>query len=319
MKTKKVIENIIAGINKNVKNKKWDCLYNECTENAINSHILQKNGILNQIAPHGFIYEIKPKDVFTWENLGFKELTYFKRIGTSQAHSFSTFCNKHDTEIFKAIETHPIDFTDYNINLLFAFRTLASFMRREEIILEKHKRLYNSHIIQANPHNQESQRITKEFIDLHEILIHIRNKEHELFTNDIENSQENFTFIELNYPLKEIYSSTVLSSPTLNSIYVNIFPYNSQTKILIFYLTKSEDKWTTEFVDGWKDLNETELEFKLTTYLLTKCENWGISETLYDNIDSETEKKIIENTQSFLKKQEKALDNSFLLDFNIFK
>ncbi|UKB82108.1 hypothetical protein LF887_13940 [Chryseobacterium sp. MEBOG06] len=318
MKSNKVIEKIIAGINKNVKNKKWNCLYNGCSENAINSHILQKNGILNQIAPNGFIYEIKPKDVFKWENLGFNELTYFKHIGTSQAHSFPTFCNYHDTEIFKVIETHPIDFTNYKNNLLFAFRTLASFMRREEIILEKHKRLYNSNTIQAIPYNQGSQRITKEFIDLHEMLIHIRNKEHELFINDIENSEENFTFIEFNYPLKEVYSSTILSSPNLNSIYVNVFPYNSHTKILIFYLTKSEDKWTTEFVDGWKNLNETELEFKLTTYLLTKCENWGISETLYESIDSETENKIIESTQSVLKKQKIMLDNSFSLDFNIF-
>lgn len=318
MKEKKVVERIIAGINKNVREKKWKCMYKDCSENSINSHILQKNGILNQIATDGFIYEIKPKDVFSWENLDYKELTYLKRISTNNAHSFPTFCNKHDTEIFKEIESHPIDFTNYNNNLLFAFRTLLSFMRREEIILEKQNRLYNSNTLQASPNNKESMIITKEFIDLHNALIPFREKEYELFMNDLENSQRNFTCIELTYPLKETYSTSIINSPNLNSIYVNIFPYDSHLKILMFYYTKSEDDWTIDFINSWKDLDEKTFELKLLTFLLTKCENWGISENVYDKIDLESETKIIEITQNFSKKHSIMFNHSYLLDFTIF-
>lgn len=318
MKAKKVVEKIIAGINKNVRNIKWKCLCRGCDEIAINSHILQKNGILNQIAPNGFIYEIKPKDVFKWENLQYKELTYFKNVSTNQAHCFPTFCNNHDTNLFKAIESHPIDFEDYYNNLLFAYRTLVSFIRREQIVYEKQKRLYNSNTIQYNPYNNEVQRVTKEFIELHEALEILRNKEYELFIKDLENSEKNFTVIELTYPLKEVYSSAIISSPVLTSIYVNIFPYDGQTKILLCYYTKSEDIWTTEFIESWKDLDENELELKLTTFFLTRCENWGISEKVYDNIDLETENKIIEITQNFKLKQINMFNTSYSVGFSIF-
>lgn len=318
MKEKKTIEKIIAGINKNVKNIKWKCLITGCGENSINSHILQKNGVLNQIAPNGFIYEIKPKDVFKWESLEFKELTYFKKISINQAHSYPTFCIHHDTEIFKSIECHPIDFTDYKNNLLFAFRTLVSFMRREEIALEKEKRLYNSNILQASPANQIPLSISKEHIELHEYLIKIRNDEYELINSDIESGEENFTYLELNFPLKEVYSSSIISSPNLTSIYVNIFPYNFQTKILILVNKNSIDQWTTDFINSWMDLNEKDFELKLTTHLLTKCENWGISEKAFNNINQEVNKNIIETTQSFTIKKNNMLNNDFLLDFNIF-
>lgn len=318
MKETKVVEKIIAGINKNVREKKWKCMYKACSEPSINSHILQKNGILNQIAPNGFIYEIKPKDVFSWENLDYKELTYFKKISTNKAHSFPTFCNKHDTEIFKVIESHPIDFTNYNNKLLFAFRTLLSFMRKEEVVLEKQTRLYNSNIIQASSSNREILRITKEFIDLHKLLVLIRNKEHELFINDLETSEESFTCFEFTYPLKETYSSSILNSPNFNSIYVNIFPYNSELKILIFYHTKSEDEWTIDFINSWKNLDEITLNLKLTTFLVTKCENWGISEKVYDNINKENENKIIELTQNLPQKQSMMFNHSHLLEFSIF-
>lgn len=318
MKDKKTIEKIIAGINKNVKDIKWKCLISGCCENSINSHILQKNGVLNQIAPNGFVYEIKPKDVFKWESLEFKELTYLKKISINQAHSYPTFCIHHDTEIFKSIECHPIDFTDYKNNLLFAFRTLVSFMRREGIALEKEKRLYNSNILQASPANQIPLSISKEHIELHEYLIKIRNEEYDLMINDIESGEENFTYLEFNFPLKEVYSSSIISSPSLTSIYVNIFPYNCQTKILILVNKNSIDQWSTDFINSWMDLNEKDFEVKLTTHLLIKCENWGISENVFNNINQEISKKIIETTQSFKIKKNNMLDNNFLLDFNIF-
>lgn len=45
MSTEKI--KILQNINKNVNNKNWECLHPNCENNAINSHLLQKNGILN--------------------------------------------------------------------------------------------------------------------------------------------------------------------------------------------------------------------------------------------------------------------------------
>ncbi|MCF8296451.1 MAG: efflux RND transporter permease subunit [Saprospiraceae bacterium] len=47
----------------------------------------------------------------------------FQKIGINQALTFPGFCNKHDTEIFREIETESIDFKNYKTNLLFSYKT----------------------------------------------------------------------------------------------------------------------------------------------------------------------------------------------------
>jgi len=49
---RKILE-VTQGIFKNVKSKTWKCLIEGCENNAINSHLLQRNGILNYITENG--------------------------------------------------------------------------------------------------------------------------------------------------------------------------------------------------------------------------------------------------------------------------
>ncbi|WP_236537068.1 hypothetical protein [Sphingobacterium composti Ten et al. 2007 non Yoo et al. 2007] len=119
MKETRVAERILSAINKNVAEKKWKCIIGNCKENAINSHIYQQNGILNNVAENGHLMEVKPIDVFKWQNKKFHEITNFKRIGITQAFSYPTLCNHHDTSIFLDIERHPINLNDYRNQVLF--------------------------------------------------------------------------------------------------------------------------------------------------------------------------------------------------------
>lgn len=48
------------------------CIYPECTNKSINSHIMQKNGILSSIAEDKHLWELKI-DTFQKEHIGFKK------------------------------------------------------------------------------------------------------------------------------------------------------------------------------------------------------------------------------------------------------
>src|SRR5436190_16641801 len=123
-------QNIIAQITKNLKNKKWNCLIDGCDEVAINSHLIQQNGLLSNITYNGHLVELKMMDANKWDN---KKLPFeFGTVGIKQALSHKVFCNKHDTEIFKPIEKDDENFDSYEAFLLFSYRAVCAEIRKKE-------------------------------------------------------------------------------------------------------------------------------------------------------------------------------------------
>ncbi len=107
----------------------WTCMAPNCTEKSINSHVLQKNGILSQIAFNQHIIEVKPLSI--WE---MDELSVFKyqEIGVNDGFSFPGFCSFHDSEIFKDIESNTVDLDSYRTQCLFSYRGLCQEIKRKE-------------------------------------------------------------------------------------------------------------------------------------------------------------------------------------------
>ena len=106
------------------------CYHPQCTEPSINSHILQKNGILSSIAPDAHLWHlgINNFDVDLFE---------FERKGLRQIFSFNCFCNYHDRTLFSKIEGREIDFDDYESQLLFSVRILYNELFRKEVNIDQ--------------------------------------------------------------------------------------------------------------------------------------------------------------------------------------
>lgn len=69
---------------------------------TINSHLLQRHGVLDNIIEDGHMYELRVRDIFKWS----KDVppVVFKKVGLNDAISYPLFCNHHDTELFLDIE-----------------------------------------------------------------------------------------------------------------------------------------------------------------------------------------------------------------------
>src|SRR4030042_5014699 len=98
---------IFAQISKNVENKKWKCIIDDCNSVAINSHLLQQNGILNIVADSGHITEMRQTDFLKWNQRN--PPIQMARVGIRNAFSLQVFCSEHDSSIFKRIETPPVN------------------------------------------------------------------------------------------------------------------------------------------------------------------------------------------------------------------
>lgn len=106
------IAKIFTDCSQKAKSETNTCMYPGCTNKSINSHIMQKNGILSSIAEDKHLWELKI-DNFKKEYIG------FKKKGINKIYTFLGFCIEHDTSVFKKIETEgKIDFDDYTSCLL---------------------------------------------------------------------------------------------------------------------------------------------------------------------------------------------------------
>ena len=125
---------IVSQISINLKKKKWQCLVDDCQKPSINSHLLQKNGILSSISENNHVIETKLVEPFKWEKN--KLPIQMSLIGQKNAFSWPIFCDEHDTKLFNEIENKTIDLNSYNTFLLLSYRVTTAEIRKKEIGIE---------------------------------------------------------------------------------------------------------------------------------------------------------------------------------------
>ncbi|AZQ59733.1 hypothetical protein EJ994_13340 [Maribacter sp. MJ134] len=292
-------QNIIAQIRINVRKKPWKCLVDGCETTAINSHLIQQNGLLSNIATNGHLIELKLIDAYKWTK---NQLPIqFKKVGIKQALSHKVFCNKHDTSIFEPIENNETDFKSYQSFLLFSYRAACAEIRKKLIIIEQHNRLINS----SNLSGKIDKETLAGIIRGNELGIKdLRFLKNEL-EQEIKSNSEKFTFFSFSYPKIDLYASALFSTTDIGferddenldvqNIYVHILPLESETLILIGYHNSYSSKAIENYCKSWKGLDEKNLEQKLTSLIVTNIENWGLSPELYSNLSKRNISKYID-------------------------
>jgi hypothetical protein len=272
----------------NAKNKAKDeinvCFYPDCNEKSINSHILQKNGILSYLEENGHVMQMGM-------NLFSTDIHCFKKIGINKAFSFDCFCTHHDSELFKTIETREIDFSAYRNNLLFTLRTKYNEKFRKmvnvrmwDILIEKHSDLFD--IAELKGIN------VQEKLGISDI-----EKTEKLIWNDLNENQESFVFFmreinkiplclsafynyETTQELKEYYRINGKNKENVSDIFINVFPYLGKTIFMMGY-KKKDEKTVKQYVNSFFKESENRLLSKLTNLMLFQCETWITSESFY--------------------------------------
>lgn len=262
------------------------CYHPSCTEKSINSHILQKNGILSTIATDRHIWE---PEINNFK----KPQLQFKRTGINQVYSFNCFCDKHDTDLFKKIENDKIDFNDYESCLLFTLRTLYNEIWRKEVNIK----MYDC-LLKESPENFNNpyflEHIRQEKLGLGDLKF----METEIW-NDLDNGTESYVFESrkinttglclssfYNYDTtEEMHNYRIKHGKDMErvaEIFINIFPYENETILLMGYNKKDEQKVKGYFYTFFKE-SEKKVQRKLTNLMLFQCETWVVSEKFYNN------------------------------------
>lgn len=281
-------EKKVAGQESLISKAKWQCMCPKCTNNAINSHLLQRNGILSHVAVDGHLYEVKMEDAFKWHE---KEPMRFKKVGILQAISYPLFCKTHDTELFLKIEGGTIDFDDYESQLLFSYRGLCAEIYKKQC----NKIRYD--IWQENTMKIGSEKGT-------DIAIKDLSYYKYLLESEIQTPKNKFTFLHFSYPFIGIYACGSISydpvdyygewsikdavkKKVLDGVFFNIIPQAESLEIIIGYHNNHQNKDLVQYVNSWAGLTFEQLQIKLTDLFATRLEIWGMSPVLYDQLSDE--------------------------------
>lgn len=281
-------EKQLAKQEKTINKTKWLCMSPGCTDEAINSHLLQQHGVLSHVAESGHLYELGFEDFFKWHDKGPAKI---RKVGLKQAISYPLFCNKHDTEIFAPIEGAKIDFDDYRSQLLFSYRAVCSEIRKKDFVNMRYGvwdegAIKESHAIGTDKGRND--------------MLYYKY----LFERELEKPKGKFSFIHLTYPFMPIYACGSVSFEPIDyksersiadaakkkvwdGFFISIVPQSETIEIIIGYHNNHVNKDLLKYIDSWEDLSEEQLQVKLSDLFTARLETWGMAPSLYEKISED--------------------------------
>lgn len=285
-----------------VRNKNRSCMYSYCSQKAIKSHVLQKNGILKQISENNHIIELKPANLFEIHDKG---ISNFKKVGVNNAYTFKGFCNQHDCEIFKPIEKNSkLNLQNPLQQALFSYRGLCQEIRRKEIAIE-----FNRQIVKIVPQDTKPmfETLNDGYIDGYRNLNYFR-KELELALQN--NKFNQFSFFTVKIPKIDLCISVSLNIGELSNpeklpyaewknkqkipfttSFINVFPYKQDSYFIAGFHNKYPCHWTIEMVKKLRKFSHSKILKELSDLIVLRLEFWAMSPTLFSEIPNQSLKK----------------------------
>lgn len=264
-----------------------ECLHPQCSDNSINSHILQRNGILTPLIDDGFIMQM---EINPYED----PPNFFKRKSAKQAFAFNCFCSVHDDQIFKPIEVHPIDFELYENRLLFLVRSKYNEKFRKLVVLDILDKVISHFKDNGNLTAVQYYEQKRAFTQLG--LGDIKNYE-DLIWKDLNKGSESLIIERREIDFLPICMASFFDYETTNetnayrlangkemeelsSIFITAFPYDNRSQMILAY-KKSDEVTLKHYVNTFLKESQKRIERKLTNLMLFQCETWVMSEEFY--------------------------------------
>jgi hypothetical protein len=277
--------------------KKGRCLHfdagNRCLQ-AIDAHSIQRNGALSLIAENGHVYAISRNFEDVKRNSG--RITYTKQ-GIGTVSTFRGFCEKHDSQLFKPIDTMPLMPTPEQ-TFLYAYRALC----REAFVKENALDVYSKISEESRTHTAQyelfdSLRQGTE-LGLRNLVVQKRKYEGSLYSksfSDIKsvifctNQKPSLVFSGLFYPDFDFHGNPLQDLADHNAIFsVMTFSFAPMTQGwgILFAWHSHSSAICMPFMRSLaaKIHEDGKLEDHLFRLVISNCENMAIGPEWWESI-----------------------------------
>ncbi len=269
-----------------------ECLYpnsEQCEGKIKSAHSLQNNGVLSKISENGHV-------VIPNTDYGKDDLIYdVKDVSKNKATTFTGFCDKHDTLVFKDIETKEIDVTSNKQCFLFAYRAFALELHKKKEALKSRQQLFEvrptlSKEIEFIAQYRYAElalndvSVYKKFFDKALINENYDMIQSTTFTFDYEVSMAACGGFTLTYDIKgnkmnDIHS---MEDERLKTLFFTIIPNNGKT-YFIFSWIKYDNVFFKDYIQQLEGLTEEQFKTYINNFLPSYTENLVIAPSLWSS------------------------------------
>ncbi len=272
----------------------FGCSCEGCKEKAIDkSHLLQQNPFIYSIADEKKkVYQFSDNEIHPrTSGLSFSKL---QKIPVDRALCYPLFCAKHDSELFKPIETKGFDIEDIKNQLLFCYRSLCA----QRYLEQKSLAFYKENGFEGEFY--ESQIMASHYV------IEIYNNTVKALWNDIQSSDLNdYMFKVVTMPRLPIcLSDCIIDDNDLcdifNVLYIHLLPFERESKLILGYHKSHVSNNQIDYYDSWR-LYYSTTDSKAINGLLARCKNWCCSPSYIQDEDYFVEELDIERVKIHIK------------------
>lgn len=281
---KHYFDNLQTGIDK--------CHYpgDACTSPAIKAHSVQNNGVLNLLSDnhHVVMLMMNPGSPDTPPSLE------FKKISRHKATTFTGLCNTHDTDLFRPIDTAPIDPTNPEHLFLIAYRSLLRGYHVECETAIKYQITLNKLIeekkVPENSYSPPMKMATEQWMIAYSFY------EYKLLWDTAYQKKDWFSFshevIDLGTCTPTIAASSLLQTKQQSNgtdipsyISINVFPQDGKYWAIYGYLTSHRSDATAE-LDRILQASGYYQKYLISKQLIQHVENFVLAPQFFDGLSS---------------------------------
>ena len=298
----------------------------KCDKTIKGAHSIQNNRILNRISEDGHVYCFKAEADENGLN------TIFKKISKNKASTFFGFCDLHDTELFL-----PIEQKEYNQepiqNFLFAFRAHALEFHKKQRSLKNFQNIVKTFpYVVFDPMFVNGYRVA-------EFDVNDNSNDYSIFNEyfstgnftemrtfyyklDFEVDFAVSTAFAVQYDLEQNEINDIYFDKTderMPSIYVNVYPVENGTNIILSYHLKDDQKYKKYF-DQLEELSTEKLLEHLNYLIIEYTENVFFSPSFVEGLTEKQKESILKSFGSsifILDKLDLMMKDNYY-NFNLF-
>jgi hypothetical protein len=282
------------------------CLFPGCSDIPIKSHSLQKSLLKSIVDSTNHVKRISINVEF---KLNGKITVLDENVGINNASTFEGFCNKHDTEVFKSIETNVIDYNNNEHLFLLLYRSIAREYFESNKSFSLFKNTINELIKDMDENNMLGPCLWVQlYLKYCEYLYIEKIKENadiclinRIWDNNYHyyhSTLDKFIPIFLNsFFAVQGTNCDILYSKDITKEYplfcsVTILPQNNKTDI--FYAVAKEQCYELRaFLRQFENKNIEELELFLSDLIIRNSDNFYISPEYWRKIPDEIKNRIL--------------------------
>lgn len=292
-----------------IKNEQCLCPYKECNIPVTRCHSIQNKRILAEISTDNHVYRIK-QDINKINHNNLTPKLAFEKCSIHGASTFNGLCNKHDSEIFRPIDTEKL--TLQNVQHIFLLSYRSVLMEMTELLEKWHRDEYLTTVLPNT---------TNPIYNQYWVLDFVKYKHHfDLLYRYGAYNGLYYKTLTLNQKAQFAASacfSTIEESTKYNGterIIVNIFPYNGKTCVIFASLQKDGihmDRYLNQLLTA---SNKQQL-YLLSKLILKNCNNIIFSPKLIESWSSDKKRVILQYSYETQQTDKTGYDNDNLCLF----